>query len=205
MTTEAGLRERKRIATHRAIQAAVLTLSAERCFDNVTVDDISRAANVAPRTFFNYFPSKEAALIGELPSAPDMEQAKRFVAGGPSGNLFADLGELFAVSLDGVVIDRELHAQRHAVFRDDPKLARAHLTWVREMDERIQQLVQQRLRRALPAPTGLAADSTLIANLATAAMRTAWSRWAAGDDSVSLAEQVRTAFADVLNLAGEYR
>ncbi|TFD66724.1 TetR/AcrR family transcriptional regulator [Cryobacterium ruanii] len=56
--TEApGLRERKRLATRRAIQHAVLTLARERGIDHVTVEDVSRIANMSPRTVFNYFPS----------------------------------------------------------------------------------------------------------------------------------------------------
>lgn len=57
-----GLRERKRASSRAATVDAALVLFAERGYDAVTVADICQAAQIAPRTFFRYFPSREDVL-----------------------------------------------------------------------------------------------------------------------------------------------
>jgi AcrR family transcriptional regulator len=58
----AGLRERKKLATRQALSAAALRLAMERGLENVTIEDITAEADVALRTFRNYFASKYEAI-----------------------------------------------------------------------------------------------------------------------------------------------
>jgi AcrR family transcriptional regulator len=54
-----GLRERKKRAAREAIATTARRLFAERGFDAVTVAEVAAAADVAEKTVFNHFPTKE--------------------------------------------------------------------------------------------------------------------------------------------------
>lgn len=63
-----GLRERKKAETRRALSSAALRLAQDLGPDGVTIEAIADAAGVSPRTFFNYFSSKDDAIVGIAPS-----------------------------------------------------------------------------------------------------------------------------------------
>ena len=61
-----GRRETRKRETRRALHDCALRLFIERGVHETKVSDIARAAGVAPRTFFGYYATKEAALYGPL-------------------------------------------------------------------------------------------------------------------------------------------
>lgn len=61
----AGLRERKRRRTFKAIHDAALRLFEERGYAAVTVADIAEAAEVSRATVFAYYPAKEDIVVGD--------------------------------------------------------------------------------------------------------------------------------------------
>ena len=61
-----GARERKKAQTRSAIQEAARTLFAEQGFAATTVAQIADAADIAERTVFRYFESKDALLLPDV-------------------------------------------------------------------------------------------------------------------------------------------
>ncbi len=61
-----GRRERKVAATRRTILDTARTLFTRQGFAETTVEQIAERADVAPRTFFRYFPTKESLLFADF-------------------------------------------------------------------------------------------------------------------------------------------
>jgi AcrR family transcriptional regulator len=74
VVAHAGLRQRKKDSSRQAIEDAAWELFAEQGYDETSVNDIAERANVAPRTFFRYFPTKEAVMY---PQFDEMLQSVR--------------------------------------------------------------------------------------------------------------------------------
>jgi len=71
MDEELGLRERKKHKTRQLIAATARELFAQRGFENVSVAEIARAAEVSETTVFNYFPTKEDLIYQGLEAFED--------------------------------------------------------------------------------------------------------------------------------------
>src|SRR5262249_13086161 len=66
MTTELGLRERKKQRTRQLLSETARRLFSERGFEQVSIAEIAREAEVSEQTVFNYFPSKEDLVFSGL-------------------------------------------------------------------------------------------------------------------------------------------
>ena len=184
----AGRRERKKLQTRHALQDAALRLVTERGFDAVTVEDIAEAVDVSKRTFFNYFNSKEQAVLGHEPTAPeDLCQAilERPADESPLQSLAAVLGQR-ASELGGSPSDRL--ARRRVIRSDSRLLAASAADWL-ELERALVEAMAERLgmdpeRELYPA---------LVVSASISAVRVATLRSRAGDGD--LPELVAEAFA----------
>ena len=86
-TRRTGLREQKKQATREALRAAALRLALERGPDNVRVDDIADAAGVSPRTYNNYFASREQAIVAAVTAEREARVAAAVTARPPGVRL----------------------------------------------------------------------------------------------------------------------
>ncbi|HEX4462032.1 MAG TPA: TetR/AcrR family transcriptional regulator [Polyangia bacterium] len=106
-----GLRERKKRATRLRISDIATALFTERGFDNVTVDEVAVAADVAKMTVFNYFARKEDLLF-DRSDEPQQLLRDKLAHRGAQPPLAA---------LRGLV--HELVAERHQLVRMTPAVA----------------------------------------------------------------------------------
>ncbi len=197
------LRERRRRETQAEISAVALDLVEARGYAATTVEDIARAAGVSPRTFFRYFPSKEAAVL-----APDdgveaslVEHLERAGAGVPLLErveaAFAALVERLAQQPADDVVPRVLRVRRLVLA--DPALTAAALGLQAQQADRVAALVA--------AAAGTPVDdlrTRLVTELAGTAVRLSCDELArlaeAGErpDLVAIPAATRAALRDVV-------
>jgi AcrR family transcriptional regulator len=58
-----GLRERKKLQQRHRLADVAAALFAERGYDETSINDVARAADVSGQTVYNYFPAKEDLVL----------------------------------------------------------------------------------------------------------------------------------------------
>ena len=121
VAAELGLRERKKQRTRAHIADTARRLFAERGFEQVTVAEIAREAEVAPATVFNYFPTKEDLFYSRLEAFE--EQLLTAIRERPAGHSILDAFGAFLLDQHGVLAmnapggDREATSQVQTITR----------------------------------------------------------------------------------------
>ncbi|MCU1566883.1 MAG: Transcriptional regulator, TetR family [Pseudarthrobacter sp.] len=124
-----GLRERKRAATRAGITSAARALTAERGLNGYTVEEVCERADISRRTFFNYFPTKEDAIIGHADDDIPTDVIEEFIEGGASSppgeispTLFRDLVRLSLRLSEDMEASEEETRQLIGVIKKEPQL-----------------------------------------------------------------------------------
>ena len=135
------LRDRRRAAVERV----ALDLALEHGYDAVTVEMICDAALVSPSTFFNYFGSKDRAVLGPEPAPLDRDRLAAFAAG--SGELLTELMLLLVADWPETPAERELLLARLDLTEHTPALRAAHIARIDRASEQVEEAALRRLRR----------------------------------------------------------
>jgi len=170
-------REAKRERTRLRVERAAVRLALELGSEHVTVDQICEESDISPRTFFNYFGSRDAAIVGPANKVPPQDLLERFVEG--NGPLLRDFLEVFAESVRRREPNIDLIRARRVLFEQEPQLAMHRMT--RETNARdiyVDVFVQRLLREDPTMSVTEANDEAVIAvAVALGVVHAAGSSW----------------------------
>jgi AcrR family transcriptional regulator len=176
MASEIGLRERRRRQTSADIRGAAVRLVRERGFDKVTIEAICAEAGISVRTFFNYFPNKESAIVYG-PSDIPPELVEEFVAAGP-GPYSVVLDELITLAAHhfrDMPPDRDQAETMLELAKTTPAMLAAFLADLERFQNHLIDIVARR--------QGMNPDEEIpavISALALTAIRSGIERWTSG-------------------------
>ncbi|HKJ57527.1 MAG TPA: TetR/AcrR family transcriptional regulator [Nitriliruptoraceae bacterium] len=189
-TEAVGLRERKKRATARALHETAVDLVGAHGLDDVTIEAICERAGVSTRTFFNYYPTKEDALTASMPVPPTDDDLATFEAGGPTGNLVIDLGEMVAGHMASHATTVENLAAHHRMLHREPQLVIRWRGALHAIEQRFVDAIATRAQRD-PADTGV----IMLGAMTATGIRTAMHRWVEDGGDPGIDVHLRRVFA----------
>ncbi len=198
---ELSLREQKRLKTRLRIEDAATRLVDERGFADVTVEEICDAAGISRRTFFNYFDSKDSAVLG-APSHEFTEEQKSTFLNTPTDSVFRLVVDLVKDHLVGQHVDNVITERRRRIS-GDADAAAASLSRKRAKSNEILGLITERLHQDpdLQLMPSVTAETEAI--LIASAMREAfWLATASPDFSCDIPFEQR--FESALTLINDF-
>lgn len=145
--SEAPLRERKKEQTRKTIHRAALQLAISRGPAQVTIDDIADRAGISPRTFFNYFTSKDEAYVGFTSRAA--ETIACALRARPAGeSITAGVHAVFRDRFTMLVTDVESWRLRRELAAKAPELANAMFGTTARMERAVVDVAVERTGEA---------------------------------------------------------
>lgn len=183
----AGLRDRKKERTRRAIQQAALDLFAERGYDATTVEAIAAQADVSTTTFFRYFRSKEDVVFAD-------RTYRESVLGPAIVDRPPEEGDMAAVrwAIERFwigTVDPEIVAKQSRAAASSPALLGRGLEVASSFEKAVSEALAKRRGVAPDDPS-----CRMTASVAVSVLGHAVTSWAQGDRSISLPDAIRDAF-----------
>ncbi|MFH2006462.1 MAG: TetR family transcriptional regulator [bacterium] len=194
------LRERNKARTREVLVEAALTLFAKFGFESTTVDQIAEEAKVSRRTFFRYFPTKEAVVFPERERR--LAEFRAMLTGHHNGSApFETLRKAFLVLADDYTANRERVMLQQRVVEDSPTL----LAYDFELDRHWEGAVAEALGDCPRTGAKQRRRARLEAGALMGAVRATLQEWYASGGRLSLRTLGQQAF-DLMNhgLAAEH-
>ncbi|NLS18218.1 TetR family transcriptional regulator [Rhizobium sp. P40RR-XXII] len=186
-----GRRERKRRQTRERIESVALKLFLERGFDATTIEDITEAADVSKRSFFDYFPSKEDVVTAWQDSFSG-ELIDAVAAQPPDASLFEVVEAAIHSALRAATADPQRLALV-ALISDTPTLrARDQLKYVK-LERKLADALQARGRGSEEERFRL----SILAAAVVTMLRIGGERWSTARQPVSLEEFAQSMFDEL--------
>jgi AcrR family transcriptional regulator len=139
-------RERRKQETASQLTAVCRRLTAERGLAGFTLEEVCNEVDVSRRTFFNYFATKEDAVIGADPEEESRKFAEDFFALGSRGweAVVDDLVALVINHFETADIDTVGHGEFMQALEREPKLWARFVGTTRERERQAAALIAQR-------------------------------------------------------------
>lgn len=122
-----GLRARKRRATENAIETNAVRLALDLGVEHVTVEAICEGADISRSTFFNYFSSRDYAIVGRAISIPEGSEALAVLDSSPE-DLTLGLFRLLFASIGHSHVNSDVARLRAELIAQQPAAGRMTLT-----------------------------------------------------------------------------
>jgi AcrR family transcriptional regulator len=153
-----SLREQKSIATARRLRMTARAWAADRGLAGFTIEELCAEVGVARRTFFNYFASKENAVIGIPLKSDDSDLDDEFLSA--DGPLVDDLLDRAVRRWERLEISSDEVPDLIRVLEREPRLVTHVVGLVEEFDRDDIELVERRL--GIPRDPDRAATTTSV-------------------------------------------
>jgi AcrR family transcriptional regulator len=147
-------------------------------FDRVTVDMICEAAGVSQRTFFNYFKTKDAAILGTPPKL-DEHHVREFLAS-DAPDMLPEIMSLMLRLAPVDTSDLALAGARMRIIGESPVLLQKEIERLFAVRAEIEDVLFLRMRRAAPpteSPDETRDQAALITHVLAGVMRFTVERW----------------------------
>jgi AcrR family transcriptional regulator len=191
---EMGLRERKKLETRNAIERAAVKIALEQGYEAATAEAIARRADVSLRTFFNYFATKDVAIVGPDIRVIDEPQAIRILEK-EGAHVLKGISRVIEACVAAMSPASDILQDRRRLVQLEPRLLHAHMTALMEFETGLTKVIASFLRlhperRRLAGLASVDDEASMMVAMIDSAIRYSMERWPPSGDVQTFARDI---------------